>query len=226
MEKKHQAATGCPARCNNFSFALLLVEIMQKALINLCLPAALDWKILLGFRVALHSMLSSPYVDILNTHRQTHSLTHTHLELKLDKLVCTSTSSSPAVSVHVHCWLNDYSTSCNDYMGSSCICVAVYTCKACVCLPIFSERSNSLVCSCILHDLVGKQNGATAAGWLTSRCRHLTTGTCYCGVRDKAKTHSGWVSSKMQPKKGSVILPAEELIWGLKHQPSSSGSTS
>lgn len=91
-------------------------------------------------------------------------------------------------------------------MRSPCMCTAVNIGKICVCLHIFSQTLKLPVLSCILHGLVGKKNGTTSGGWLTSRWRHLTTGTCYCGVRYAATTLSARESSLRHTCKGFLSL--------------------
>ncbi len=71
-------------------------------------------------------MLSSPCTHI-NMHTHIHTLPH--FELKLDKLCVLPQVGVPlSVCVHAHCWLNDCSTSCNDYMRCVCVCVCLRGC--------------------------------------------------------------------------------------------------
>ena len=57
-------ASACPTHCNTVSVALALLWNIQQAAINL--SAALDWKILSGFRGALHSTQSPALLHTLH----------------------------------------------------------------------------------------------------------------------------------------------------------------
>lgn len=92
------------------------------------------------------------------------------------------------------------------------MCVAVNIGKICVCVHIFSQTLKFPVLSYILHGLVGKKNGTTSGEWLTSWWRHLTTGTCYCGVRDAATTLSARESSLRHTCKGFMSLWRARLV--------------
>lgn len=102
----------------------------------------LDWKILLGFRVALHSTQPSTIHVHACTFETRSADVYFH---KLKSLsVCFCAPSSVTI------------LSCSHYVYSS---VTVFMYIVFVC-EHFLIRSSS----CILHGLLGKQNGATAVG--------------------------------------------------------------
>lgn len=76
-----------------------------------------------------------------------------------------------------------------------------------VCVCAFFSHSVKISGTC------EKQNGDPAMGWLTSRCRHLTTGTCYCSVRDKARTLSAQVSFPKAHRQKCVLCLKSHNIW-------------